>query len=184
MNDTSKRYRGFTITLNNYSELEYIKILEVAQLHSEKYILGKEVGKEMNTPHIQGYVYFKQPKSIKQVIKLFENSRIHFEGAKGTPEQNYTYCSKDEDYVSHGFKENKKLCIDEFIKYYNEIKKKEVDHSWDPPTEVVGVFGYEDSDDDEATDSVVVYDDSDKMYAKALMHKSILDKWDHICDFS
>lgn len=100
-----KRSRGYTLTLNNYNEEEYKNILSVAQLHSEKWIFGKEVGKE-GTPHIQGYMYFKQPKDFKNVIKLFNNQRIHFENAKGNPKQNFDYCSKDGNYESYGYEES------------------------------------------------------------------------------
>lgn len=105
MSNSRNRSRGFTITLNNYNDEEYNNILEVAQRHSEKYIFGKEVGKE-GTPHIQGYIYFKQPKDFNRVVKLLNNKRIHIEGAKGNPKQNYNYCSKDGEYISHGFDED------------------------------------------------------------------------------
>lgn len=98
----SKRYRGFTITLNNYSEEEYNNIIEIAQLHTEKYIFGKEVGKN-GTPHIQGYIYLRNGKSFDACKKLLNNPRIHLESAKGNPTQNWNYCSKDGDYVSEGF---------------------------------------------------------------------------------
>jgi len=99
------RSRGFTITLNNYNEEEYNNMLDMAQRHSEKWIFGKEVGKE-GTPHIQGYIYFKQPKEFKKVVELLANKRIHVEKAKGNPKQNYNYCSKEGEYIQKGLSED------------------------------------------------------------------------------
>lgn len=90
----AKRSRGWTITLNNYTEEEYIQITTIAQLHSKFWIFGKEVGNS-GTPHIQGYIYFEFAKAFTAVVKLFGNKRIHWEVAKGTKNQNYDYCSKD-----------------------------------------------------------------------------------------
>lgn len=98
----SKRARGFAITLNNYNDNEYNQLLEIAQLHSEKYIFGKEVGKE-GTPHIQGYLYFENGKSFSAVKKLLDNQRIHIEIAGGSPKQNYDYCSKENNFECKGF---------------------------------------------------------------------------------
>lgn len=98
------RARGWTITLNNYSEEEWKNINEFAQLHTEKYIFGKEVG-ESGTPHIQGYVYFKNPKDMKGVKKILNNNKLHLEVAKGNTKQNLSYCSKDGKYESKGMED-------------------------------------------------------------------------------
>ena len=63
------------------------------------FIAGKEVGEE-GTPHIQGYVQFKAQTAFS-TIKGFI-SRAHIEIARGTPEENIAYCSKDGDYIEHG----------------------------------------------------------------------------------
>jgi len=104
MTTTRMRSRGYTITLNNYNDEEYNNILELAQLHSNKWIFGKEIGKQ-GTPHIQGYLYFGQPKDYNTVVKLLDNKRIHIEKAGGNPQQNYTYCSKEGNFKSYGFSE-------------------------------------------------------------------------------
>lgn len=100
------RSRRWIFTINNYSEEEYIELKE--KLHSnpvEKYIIGKEVGKQ-GTPHLQGYVYFKDTKTF-QTVKAFIGDRAHLEMAKGKPADNFKYCSKDGDFVAHGFDEEK-----------------------------------------------------------------------------
>jgi len=117
----SKRSRGFTITLNNYNDSEYNKLLEVAQLHSKKWIFGKEVGKE-GTSHIQGYIYFENGKTFNAVKELLDNARIHLENAKGSPAQNYTYCSKEGCFTSEGFI-NKEKEEDEHAKLIKRITR-------------------------------------------------------------
>lgn len=102
----SKRYRGWTLTLNNYSEEEYSNLIKVAQQHTEKYVFGKEVGK-CGTHHIQGYINFKNGKTFESVIRILNNPRFHIEGAKGSPKQNWNYCTKDGEYVSKGFNEER-----------------------------------------------------------------------------
>ena len=52
-----------------------------------------EVAPSTGTPHIQGYWYFQNPRSLAGVKKLIYGA--HFEIAKGSPEQNRAYCSKE-----------------------------------------------------------------------------------------
>lgn len=90
------QYRAWCFTLNNYSEEEY-KAFQEADC---KYIIiGKEEGKE-ETPHLQGYVQFKNGKRLSECKNI--NERAHWEQAKGNPQQNYDYCSKDGDFWEKG----------------------------------------------------------------------------------
>lgn len=143
---SAKRSRGFTITLNNYSEDEYNNILHIAQLHTEKWIFGKEVG-ESGTPHIQGYIYFKNGKTMQAIIKLFKNQRIHFERALGNGEQNYNYCSKDGDYICKGFDIEPKEEITIGLHPLPPIKKIIVDRGIPEP---VRYIEYDDVDNEAA----------------------------------
>jgi len=95
----SSQSRKWVFTLNNYSneEHDYIttKVLEMKNL---TYIIGKEVG-ESGTPHLQGYLHFKTPRKFETLKRL--NNRLHLEIARGTDEQNYVYCSKENDFVTN-----------------------------------------------------------------------------------
>ena len=103
-----KQSRGWCWTLNNYSEEEYENMKNtntVNTLKILKYVIGREIGKN-GTAHLQGYYYFKSPKKFKQIKEI--NNRAHWEAAKGNPEQNYKYCSKEGDYIEYGYTTEKK----------------------------------------------------------------------------
>jgi len=109
--------RNFCFTHNNY------KAGDIEALMGADWIsygcVGKEVG-ESGTPHLQGYIQLKKGMRItevnvaKRLKKLFEKQPAVFI-AKGTVEQNQTYCSKqaseeedDEKYFEWGEARGKK----------------------------------------------------------------------------
>lgn len=106
----TKRAREWCFTLNNWTEEEYKHIVDTIDedielpngttKKYEYYIIGKETG-ENGTPHLQGFVKFSNARSFNSVRKLFGN-RAHVEQCKGNAYQNFTYCSKDGDYIEGG----------------------------------------------------------------------------------
>lgn len=89
--------RAYCFTLNNYTDLEYTTITNIGC----RYLcIGKEIG-ESGTPHLQGYVYFDNPRAFKSVKKDL-GERAHIEKAVGTPKQASDYCKKDGDYMEKG----------------------------------------------------------------------------------
>jgi len=67
-----------------------------------KYLIeGSEICPTTGRPHIQGYVWLKKELRPPAIVKLYPHIS-HFEKAKGTPWQNFTYCSKDKDFVEYG----------------------------------------------------------------------------------
>jgi len=90
------RSRGYCLTLNNYSEEEYESLIAT---QCQYLVVGKEVGAE-GTPHLQGYIYFTHQKTLSSLKKI--NSRAHWEIAKGDSLQNFTYCTKDGDFLEIG----------------------------------------------------------------------------------
>lgn len=63
-------------------------------------ICGEEVGDQEETPHIQGYIQYKERVLGSAVKRRWPTA--HIEKAKGSPEQNVTYCSKGGLSHEHG----------------------------------------------------------------------------------
>jgi len=87
----------FTFTLNNYDE---VSLYMLANLEAKYVIYGKEVSPTTATPHLQGYVIFAKETRLARAIKLLPGA--HVEIAKGSSQDNITYCSKDGDVTEHG----------------------------------------------------------------------------------
>jgi len=92
----TQRSRGWCFTINNDTYDDMDNILD---LHADYLIFGFETGKE-GTKHIQGYVYFNNARTLNSLKKMLP--RAHLEKAKGSPTQNRTYCSKDNEYYEFG----------------------------------------------------------------------------------
>lgn len=91
------QHRNFCFTWPNYS-VDNETVL--SNLTVRYLISGKEVCPTTLTPHIQGFVVFKFPKTLAQVIKLLKPA--HVEVAKGSVDQNIAYCSKEGQFVEFG----------------------------------------------------------------------------------
>jgi len=93
------RFKSFTFTLNNYTEDD------IASLKALKYdyiIFGKEEAPTTGTPHLQGYIYFKDSKTTSSL-----NKKVHFSylvGSRGSCSHNVNYCKKDADFFEDGAK--------------------------------------------------------------------------------
>jgi len=87
---STSRARCYCWTLNNPTpaEVKHLGELEVSYL-----IYGEETG-ESGTPHLQGYVRWKHPKTFMAAKKIL-GDRFHLEVAKGSAKANIKYCSKD-----------------------------------------------------------------------------------------
>lgn len=57
-------------------------------------IFAQEVG-EKGTPHIQGFVHFKNAKTLTATKKFLGSERVHLEISKGTDYENRQYCIKE-----------------------------------------------------------------------------------------
>jgi len=136
------RARSYCYTLNNYTPLEYVVLRNV---ECKYHIIGKEVGTE-GTPHLQGFVMFKEGTSFLKAKKVL-GDRCHIEVCKGSPISNFEYCSKGKDFIEMGDRpkgKGKRTDLDnvaeaikggatkreicdnygsQFIKYHNGIEK-------------------------------------------------------------
>lgn len=68
--------------------------------NSQYSIIGDEICPKTNRPHYQCYVYYKEARQLKAVIKEFKPH--HVEPAKGSPQQNIDYCSKEGKFEESG----------------------------------------------------------------------------------
>jgi len=95
----TQRSRGWCFTINNYTDADTVMVRSL--VHDSIYIIaGRETG-ENGTPHIQGYVYFANPRALTSVKKKLP--RAHLEAQKGTNAQASEYCKKDGDILlEHG----------------------------------------------------------------------------------
>lgn len=115
--------RKFCFTLNNYTVKEYGTLEQHFLGTAKNYIMGKERG-EGGTPHIQGFVEYKNPRSFNSLKKICK--RLHIEKAKGSLKQNYEYCKKEGDFATNidlrtAAEKRHQAIIDE---EYNEVKWK------------------------------------------------------------
>lgn len=101
------RSRNWCFTLNNYSarELQDLRNALDEGRRAENFIgygiIGFEVA-DSGTPHLQCYVHFERPRSLAQVKRLPGCARVHAEACKGTPGDNYNYCSKGGEFEEFG----------------------------------------------------------------------------------
>lgn len=86
----STRSRGWCFTINNYND-EHIQVCQTAPC--QYIVYGEEVG-ESGTPHLQGYIHFKNAVTAGHV-KAILTSQAHIEVRKGSIEQAVLYCKKD-----------------------------------------------------------------------------------------
>lgn len=93
------RHRSWTITVNNHSEQDEQQ-LQAQQVRALFIVYGREKG-ESGTPHLQGYIQMKQSQTLAY-MKKHVHATAHFEVARGTPVQNYEYCTKDGDFWTFG----------------------------------------------------------------------------------
>lgn len=96
------KQRDFTFTINNWTEEHLVACLEILDtaLYS---IIGFETCPTTGTPHIQGYVYFKNERYWSATTKRFRVcNNAHVEMARGTAKQNRAYCMKEGEYNEFG----------------------------------------------------------------------------------
>lgn len=127
--------RSYSFTINNYTMDDFARILWLSD-NSRYLVVGFE---KVKTEHMQCYVYFLNAcriSTLKQYVP-----RAHIEVSKGSPQQNYEYCTKDGEYFEfgqlpvkghitmdklHEVMKNPQENIQMFTQYrkvYNEIKR-------------------------------------------------------------
>lgn len=97
--------KKWCFTLNNYAESDFRNICDLGgglDGNGIKYlVVGREVGGDNGTPHLQGFVVFDRNHRLGRVKSLL-GVRIHAETARGSEVQASEYCKKDGDFVEFG----------------------------------------------------------------------------------
>lgn len=96
---TAPQSRKWCFTFNNYDQTLVDNYYDLLSSVSVKGIFGEEVSNS-GTPHLQGFIEFKNGRTANGVQKLLPTA--HWEWTKGSPEQNFTYCSKQNKVYSWG----------------------------------------------------------------------------------
>lgn len=91
----TKRVRRWSLTLNNPTEEEWEAVRTIPLGNVTRAIFANEIGEE-GTPHIQGFIHFKNAKSLTATKKFLGSNRWHLEISRGTDYENWTYCGKED----------------------------------------------------------------------------------------
>lgn len=100
MSTSEQRTRSWIIVINNYTEEQYADLCERLPQLCTYGILAREVG-ENGTPHIQGYVEFKNTKTMSAAKKVI-SERAHLEKRQAKPSEASDYCKKDGKFFEFG----------------------------------------------------------------------------------
>lgn len=84
------RSRGWCLTWNNWTPEDRLTLERVA---CQYIVFGEEKAPTTGTPHLQGFVYFANARTLSSMKKI--HTSISWRAAKGNAEQNFEYCSKD-----------------------------------------------------------------------------------------
>jgi len=93
------RKRAWVMVINNYTEKDEAKFRLMASKATYA-IFGREVAPTTGTKHMQCFMYFGNKRRWTTLHKFFDNAWIA--PARGTPQQNFVYCSEDGDYEQYG----------------------------------------------------------------------------------
>ena len=84
-------------TLNDPDEVELVR-LKLDHDGIGYICFQEEIAPTTGRPHLQGYVQLEKKavlNSAKKILFGDKNHRVHLEKARGSPDENKTYCSKE-----------------------------------------------------------------------------------------
>jgi hypothetical protein len=88
------RHRTWCFTLNNYDEDIIDYLMDEERLEVQYICFAKEFCPTTNTPHLQGWVHFRERVSLRACKTKLGRNRFHVEQCKGNYRQNEEYCRK------------------------------------------------------------------------------------------
>jgi len=86
-------YKCWVATLNNYTQQDIDRIVQLISSECEKAIVGQEVG-DSGTPHLQMAFKFKKRVRMTWLQRRLSN-RAHYEKMRGTLDEAFEYCKKE-----------------------------------------------------------------------------------------
>lgn len=113
------RHRNICFTLHNWTKEELTQLLEYFDKNSYEYIIGEELGKSGETPHLQGAVKFNNAIKFSTLKNLI--NRIHIENMKSSMSKNIEYCSKESINIYYKGKNTQLINKLNLLKLYNNI---------------------------------------------------------------
>ena len=90
--DAVLRARGWVFTVNNPTDADTGAIGDLAPGRAQYVCYGRELG-ESGTPHLQGYVHFKNAHTRRAVVRLL-GGRAYVEQRRGSVAEAVKYCKK------------------------------------------------------------------------------------------
>nr|QXP07610.1 MAG: replication associated protein [Arizlama virus] len=96
------KVRGICFTLNNYTLNDESNLMAFAKTQCLYLVFGREICPTTGTPHLQGFLYFENPRVYPNMNVRVETRNAHDEIMKGTPRQAADYCKKDGDFWEFG----------------------------------------------------------------------------------
>lgn len=118
---TDPQSRKWSITINNYTSEEVEQLKQYFRDSATKYVIGKEVGKEEGTPHIQAHAIFKSSRRFSTLHNLFP--RAHIEKQKKTDYKALAYCMKEEIIEGRGMPAKELIRLQLINRYAGTIWK-------------------------------------------------------------
>lgn len=95
------RHAKWCFTVNNFSPEDE---MVCPRLFQEKRVVYYVVGKEVSTtgtPHLQGYLELNTRSRLTELKRILPRT-WHLEPARGSGEDNFAYCTKDNNFVTEG----------------------------------------------------------------------------------
>jgi len=98
----SQRTRGVCFTQNNWTPESYAALQAYAKDQCLYMILGKEKCPTTGTPHLQGFLYYENPRVYPNTKLRAISNGAHDELMRGSPRQASEYCKKEGDFWEFG----------------------------------------------------------------------------------
>lgn len=93
------KVRDLCWTINNYTEDDLQRLRELGKQDGVRYLVwGRERAPTTGTPHLQGFIQFKNPRSWNGA-KMALGQQAHLSIRRGSPQAAADYCKKDGDQI-------------------------------------------------------------------------------------